>query len=458
MLRTPVCDLLGIEAPIVQAGMATFTSAELVAAVSNAGGLGILGALLRPVDELRDQIRRIRTLTSRPFGVNHVIAHLDPTALDVTFEERVPVLSLAWGDPAPLVVRAHAAGMRVIHQVPTGAEAARAAAAGVDVIVGQGTDGGGHVGFVGTLPLLPAVVDAAQGVPVLAAGGIADGRGLAAALALGADGVLMGTRFLATLEAPIPDAWKRMIVGSDESTTVRTAAFDRAVAMVWPGAEVRAIRNAFLTEWGERSDDAGAHAAELGPRLFAAGQTGDFEVFPPMAGQSCGLIREVLPAGEVVRRTVAEAEAALRRLERIAVASDSRAQSLHGRFHHIDITVTDLARSTEFYDRVLPLLGFRRVTDCEGLPVWAGTHAEVGLQPAQANADRSHDRYSPGLHHLAFAAPDQAGVDQLHRKLRALRVEILDPPALYEGYAPGYYAVFFADPDGMKLEYVFTEQ
>lgn len=163
-MRTRVCDLLGIEAPIAQAGMSTFTSAELVAAVSNAGGLGILGALLRPPDELRAEIRHIRTLTTRPFGVNHVIAHLDPSALATTFEEHVPVLSLAWGDPAPLVARAHAAGMRVVHQVPTAAEAAHAATAGVDVIVGQGTDGGGHVGFVGTLPLLPAVVDAARGV------------------------------------------------------------------------------------------------------------------------------------------------------------------------------------------------------------------------------------------------------------------------------------------------------
>jgi len=317
VLHTRVCDVLGIAVPILQAGMSTFTSAELVAAVSNAGGLGILGALLRPVDQLRDEIRRIRTLTSRPFGVNHVIAHLDPAALDVTFEERVPILSLAWGDPAPLVARAHAAGLRVVHQVPTAAEAARAAAAGVDVIIGQGTDGGGHVGLVGTLPLLPTVVDAARGTPVLAAGGIADGRGLAAALALGADGVLMGTRFLATIEAPIPDTWKRTIVDSDESTTVRTAAFDRAVAMPWPGAEVRAIRNAFLAEWAERPDDAAAHAGELGPALFGALAAGDFVTFPPMAGQSCGLVHEVLPAGDVVRRTIAECEAALGRLARL---------------------------------------------------------------------------------------------------------------------------------------------
>jgi enoyl-[acyl-carrier protein] reductase II len=313
-LHTVVCDVLGITVPIAQAGMSTFTSPALVAAVSNAGGLGILGALLRPIDQLRADIRRIRTLTDRPFAVNHVLAHLDPAALDVTFEERVPIVSSAWGDPTALVARAHAAGVWVVHQVPTADEAARAAAAGVDVIIGQGTDGGGHVGLVGTLPLLPAVVDAARGIPVLAAGGIADGRGLAAALALGADGVLMGTRFLATHEAPIPARWRELIVASDASTTVRTGAFDRAVAMPWPGAELRAIRNGFLGEWAARPDEAGTHAADLAPRLMQALAAGDFDVFPPMAGQSCGLVHEILPAAEVVRRTVADAKAALRRL------------------------------------------------------------------------------------------------------------------------------------------------
>ena len=129
-----------------------------------------------------------------------------------------------------------------------------------------------------------------------------------------------------------------------------------------------------------------------------------------------------------------------------------------GRIHHIDITVTDLSRSTDFYDRVLPLLGFRRVPDCEGNPVWAGAYAEVGLQPGRAASGRSHDRFSPGLHHIAFGAPDRAAVDQLYRDLHRLGVEILDPPAQYDQYTPGYYAVFFADPDGMKLEYVFTRE
>jgi nitronate monooxygenase/enoyl-[acyl-carrier protein] reductase II len=314
MLRTRVCDVLGIDVPVVQAGMATFTSAELVAAVSNAGGLGILGALLRPADQLQAEIRRIRTLTDNPFGVNHVIAHLDPAALEVTFAERVPVLSTSWGDPTELVARAHAAGVRVIHQVPTAALAAAAARAGADVIVGQGTDGGGHVGLVGTMPLLPAVVDAAGGVPVLAAGGIVDGRGLAAALALGADGVLMGTRFLATPEAPIHRRHRDAIVAADESATVRTESFDRAIGMVWPGAEVRAIRNRFLAEWGDRPAAAGEHADELGPAIMQALLAGDMDVFPPLAGQGCGLIHDVRPAAEIVRATVSEAEAVLRRL------------------------------------------------------------------------------------------------------------------------------------------------
>lgn len=115
---------------------------------------------------------------------------------------------------------------------------------------------------------------------------------------------------------------------------------------------------------------------------------------------------------------------------------------MDGRLHHIDLTVADLARSADFYDRVLPLLGFRRVPDCEGNPVWAGAYAEVGLQPGRGTGDRSHDRYSPGLHHLAFAAPDRAAVDRLYRELQALDVQILDPPAQYDIYAPGCYAVF----------------
>ena len=315
-MRTRVCDVLDIDVPIAQAGMSTFTSPALVAAVANAGALGILGALLRPAAQLRADIRRIRELTDRPFAVNHVLAHLNAEALEVTFEEQVPILSLAWGDPAALVRRAHDAGMRVVHQVTTASAAAHAADVGVDVIVAQGTDGGGHVGMIGTFALLPAAIDAAFGVPVMAAGGIADGRGLAAALAMGAEGVLMGTRFLATPEAPIADAWRQGIVAADETATVRTAAFDRALQMDWPGAEVRALRNRFLEEWALRPDAAAQHTAELRPSLARALASGDFDWFPPMAGQSCALITSVEPAAEIVRRIVAEAETVLRGLGR----------------------------------------------------------------------------------------------------------------------------------------------
>jgi catechol 2,3-dioxygenase-like lactoylglutathione lyase family enzyme len=131
---------------------------------------------------------------------------------------------------------------------------------------------------------------------------------------------------------------------------------------------------------------------------------------------------------------------------------------MNGWLHHIDITVSDLDRSTAFYDRVLPLMGFRRMSDVPEGPIWAGAEFEIGLVQARPGSARAHDRYSPGLHHVAFGAPDATAVDQLHRELQALRVTILDPPARYDRYAPGYYATFFADPDGIKLEYVFTPQ
>jgi catechol 2,3-dioxygenase-like lactoylglutathione lyase family enzyme len=129
---------------------------------------------------------------------------------------------------------------------------------------------------------------------------------------------------------------------------------------------------------------------------------------------------------------------------------------MSGRLHHVDITVSDLARATAFYDAILPLMGFRRGTGGDDGPVWAGTQVEIGLQQARPESSQRHDRYAPGLHHLAFGAPDRAAVDRLYDELRRRQVEILDPPAQYDQYAPGYYAVFFAGPDGVKLEYVFT--
>ena len=306
-LTTPVCEVLGIEIPIVQAGMATYTSAELVAAVSNAGGLGIIGALGRNRDDLRDEIRRVRALTSKPFGVNHVVCLIDDECVELTLAQRVPVLSLSWGRAAELTARAHEAGIKVMHQVTTPEEAGATAAEGADVIVAQGTEGGGHVGStMSTMALVPQTVDIVKPVPVLAAGGIADGRGLAAAIMLGAQGVLMGTRFLATIECHGRGHSKDALLNSLGSQTVASKFYDDVSGILWPGSVVRAIRNPILDEWARRPEGWTRVADEVRPALQYAVANGDFV----LAGESVGLVHEILPAGELVKR-IAEAATAL---------------------------------------------------------------------------------------------------------------------------------------------------
>jgi enoyl-[acyl-carrier protein] reductase II len=187
MLQTPLCTLLGIEFPIIQAGMGVFTSAELAAAVSNAGGLGSVGTFLRPAEDLPQQLARLRAWTRRAFAVNHLVPTLDEGAFAHTLAARPPVIVLALGDPGDLVQRAHDVGSLVIQQVTTVPQAREAAARGVDVIIAQGGEAGGYGGTIATFALLPQVVDAVRPLPVVAAGGIADGRGLAAALVLGSE-------------------------------------------------------------------------------------------------------------------------------------------------------------------------------------------------------------------------------------------------------------------------------
>ena len=199
-MKTNLCHVLGIEHPIIAAPMGPdLTGPELVAAVSNAGGLGILQAQFCSPPVFRQEIRRVRALTARPFGVNLLLHFPVEDQVAICLEERVPILSLFWGDPTPYVGRAHAAGVKVFHQVGSVADARRAAAAGVDVIIAQGVEAGGHVaGEVSTLALVPRVVDAVAPRPVAAAGGIADARGVVAVLALGAQAAVLGTRFLAS--------------------------------------------------------------------------------------------------------------------------------------------------------------------------------------------------------------------------------------------------------------------
>lgn len=231
VLRTRVCDLLGITHPVVMGGMGggggiQFTSAELVAAVSSGGGLGILGASSLTPEELNAQAASIRNLTEAPFGIN-LLLFFTEKLLDAALAVRPPIMSFAWAASDQrldaIFARAHEARCKVIYQAASVPEALRAVKAGADVIVAQGSEGGGHVGVMGTMPLVPMVVDAVHPTPVLAAGGIADGRGLAAALALGADGVLLGTRFLATVESPLPPNLKQAILKSDGHDTDLTS-------------------------------------------------------------------------------------------------------------------------------------------------------------------------------------------------------------------------------------------
>jgi NAD(P)H-dependent flavin oxidoreductase YrpB (nitropropane dioxygenase family) len=306
-LHTAVCDLLRIEVPIVQAGMAGCTTPELVAAVSNAGGLGIIAGRGQTADQLRSDIRRVRELTTRPFGVNHIVCLLDDAAFEVTLAQRVSVLSLAWGQSGELTYRAHESGLKVMHMVTSPEEAGQVAADGADVIVAQGNEGGGHVGQMSTLPLVPQVVDAVGAVPVLAAGGIADGRGLAAVLMLGAQGALLGTRFLATHEARARGRSKDVILNALGSQTVASKFYDDVLSIVWPGSVVRTINHPLLEEWAERPQEWGLAAEQLRPALEAAIASGDFV----LAGQSSGLVHDIVPAGELVQRIARQADAVL---------------------------------------------------------------------------------------------------------------------------------------------------
>ncbi|MBV9323495.1 MAG: nitronate monooxygenase [Chloroflexi bacterium] len=314
MLKTRVCELLGIEHPVILGGMASATNPELAAAVSNAGALGNLGVgsgrnLPTPAAALAD---RIRALTHRPFGLNMLLFLADDESIAATVAANAPVFSTAWPLPdqdlKAVFARAHASGARLVHMVAAVDEAYRAAEAGADVIVAQGTEGGGHVGVIGTLPLVRMVVRAVAPLPVIAAGGIADGAGLAAALMLGADGVLLGTRFEATLESPLPAGYRQAICDSNGHDTFLTELPDVVGGTTWPGAYARVRRNRVMQEWRGREGDVRVHRAELGRRFTEARERGDAENGVLMIGQDAGLIDRVEPAADVVRRIVREAE------------------------------------------------------------------------------------------------------------------------------------------------------
>jgi NAD(P)H-dependent flavin oxidoreductase YrpB (nitropropane dioxygenase family) len=312
MLRTRVTELLGVEHPILCGGMAGHTSPELAAAVSNGGGLGIHGCTFLSPDRIREDAARLHELTDKPFGLNLLLCFSSEEQVRAVLEAGPAVLSTAWGEPAITTARARAAGLITIHQVHRVEEAGRAAAAGVDAIVAQGMEGGGHVWHTATMPLAPQVADALPDLPLLAAGGIADGRGLAAALMLGADGVLLGTRFLATDEAPIHPNYKRAIVEADDTATIFSEVPDIARQMAWPGAVGRAIRNPLIESWHGREAELRLTNGEIGRTLEAGKREGDRTRGLMFAGQVSGLIHDVRPAGRVVRDIAAEAERVMR--------------------------------------------------------------------------------------------------------------------------------------------------
>jgi enoyl-[acyl-carrier protein] reductase II len=316
-MRTRLTDLLQIEHPVMLAGMGGVSYHQLVASVSEAGGFGTLGAGTMSPGQLRDEIRATKSLTSRPFGVDLLTAL--PTqmheSVDAMIDEDVPVFVAALGVPRDVVERCHANNMIVVNMCGKVRHALAAVEAGCDLVVAQGTEAGGHTGTVATMPLVPQIVDAvSERVPVVAAGGIFDGRGLAASLTLGADGAWVGTRFIATPEARSVPGYKEALLRTGEDGTVISRAFT--------GKTLRAVRNRTTQHFDE-------HPEELKPfpeQILASTQGGfmhlplgddadgvdpDRECYP--AGQGTGAIHDLVPAGVLVRQFVAEAEQALDR-------------------------------------------------------------------------------------------------------------------------------------------------
>lgn len=322
MIHTRICDLLGIMHPVVLGGMGSATSAPLVAAVSNGGGLGTLGASSMDPAQVRAEARAIRAATRKPFGINHLLFQVDEESFLATLEARPAVIAFAWAhsyqDLRAYFQRAHDVGSKVMYMVGEVPKAVKAAAAGADVIVAQGTEGGGHVGWMASMSLVPMVVKAVTPLPVLAAGGIADGRGLAAALALGAEGVLLGTRMMATPESPIHPNMKQAIVRSDGHDTVLTEIPDIATGRVWPGAMARAQRNKFIERWAGQEWALRQSYREVGKAALDARRAGDVDNAPLLFGQDAGLIDSIQPAGEIIEAMINEAEEIIKgRLSRL---------------------------------------------------------------------------------------------------------------------------------------------
>lgn len=325
-LHTSLCDLLGVRHPIMLAGMGGVSYAELAAAVSNAGGYGVLGMAGTSPDFIREQMRQVRKLTDKPFGVDLLAASPESLtdSVEVIIEEGASAFIAGLGVPMPIMEKLKAAGLKVMVVCGAVKHAVKAEQAGCDAVICQGGEGGGHTGLVGTLPLVAQAVEAVK-IPVAAAGGLYDGRGLAAALALGAQGVWMGTRFIASAEAHAGQPYRQAILDAADEDTVRTRCYS--------GKPMRVRKNSYVDDWESRPADIQPFPMQAMVSLrngAMGGIGGQVEGLDPdkscfAMGQSAGGVHEVLPAAEIVERIMAEAHAVIGRLARLdapAVAAE----------------------------------------------------------------------------------------------------------------------------------------
>ena len=309
MLKTAICDLFGIKYPIIQGGMAHVATAELVAAVSDAGGLGIIGAGSAEAGWVREQIHLTRKQTDKPFGVNILlISPFAEQVIDVVLEEKVTVVTTGAGNPGPYIPRFKEAGIKVMPVVASVALGRRLERAGADAFVAEGMESGGEIGQITTMALVPQVIDKVA-VPVVAAGGIADGRGLAAALVLGAQGVQMGTRFVCSEECVAHPDYKQAIVDASDRAT--------AISGQSTGYPMRALENKLVHDFWEK-EKTGISVEEL--MEFGMGKVrlglieGDLENGTLLAGQIAGMIKEVKSVKVIIEEMIAEAEAIIAQL------------------------------------------------------------------------------------------------------------------------------------------------
>ena len=314
-MRTAICGVLGIEIPIILAAMGgTASCAELAAAASNAGALGSIGSLFRPTEAIKRDIDVVKELTNRNFAVNHIPPTLDTEAFRHTLAARPAVISFALGEPGDLVRQAHDVGSKVMIQITTVEQAIEAAQRGADVIIAQGGEAGGYGGAVSTMALVPQVVDAVFPLPVVAAGGIFDGRGIAAAFMLGAVGVNMGTRFLASTEAPIDQAWKEAITAAKSEDAVKVDVLNDIQPLPGSagyGTVLRSLRTPFLEEWGAKRDEARREGKRLWEEMQARARAGRRHETLLTAGQTSGGIKEILSVAEIIQSLVSETEETL---------------------------------------------------------------------------------------------------------------------------------------------------